>query len=555
MKFLPENMDNKNLMILNTYYDRGTWGNPDDVLDIVYKDIDTKKKYVYTSINPIVEVYIVKPEYREKVKMIEESLPSSWCYPIRVHYKTMYAEIGKELGMSKEQAKFSQYAYHIPEDIETYYQMQFKLEYPAEAPKELSVGFLDIETDIISITGFPEHGEVPINAVSYLDYERMQMYTFIYLKDDIPVLKPSDPKYEYYENLRAKFKNMTDEFVDNLKPFKEMLNEEYDEIYGKINYNLLCFDDEEKMIITLFNVLRASQNDYIMIWNQGFDNNYLIDRPRALGMDVESLFVDPLFLQHPKFQSGELQRKVYFKEDKNPVAHKRRHVSVTYSLFTFVCQMISYAGIRANRGKLPSLKLNAIGKAEFGDEKVDYSEYGNFRYFPYIDFKKFIQYNIKDVLLQSGIHSVTHDIDAIYQIFSNDMVKLNQCFTSTAVVANSFREFVFTHLDLVLGPNRNKLFNNEDSYVYQYNYDDDDVTDEDDDDDDTEEESGSGKKKKKKFTGAFVMHPKHMTESGTVINGELCKYVHVCVIDFDITAELTIREAQDKPNLKRGRTR
>lgn len=546
MKFLPENMDGKNLMILNTYYDRGNWGKPDDVLDIIYKDIDTKRKYVYTAVNPIVEIYIVKPEYRNRVTMIEESLRKDWCYPIRVHFKSMYEEIGKELGISWKEAKFSPYAYGIPEDVETYYQMQFKLEYHTDAEKELSIGFLDIETDIISITGFPENGIVPINCVSYLDYERKQMYVFVYLKDDIPDIKPSNPKYEYYQHLKEKHNQMAEEFARNLKPFKDALNEEYDDIYGKINYNILCFDDERKMLTALFDVLRASQNDYVMIWNQGFDNGYLIDRPRELGMDVEALFVDPLFLQHPKFQSGELKRKVFFKEDRNPKAHKRRHVSNTYSLFTFVCQMISYAGIRSNRGKLPSLRLNDIGKIEFKDTKVDYSEYGNIRYFPYMNFKLFIKYNIKDVLLQSGVHSVTRDIDAIYQIYSEDCVKLNQCFTSTAVSENSLREFLFTHLDLVLGPNRNKLFNNDDSFVYSYTYDEeDDDEDFEDDEEETSSEEGS-KKKKEKFTGAFVMHPKHMTESGTYINGELCKYVHVCVIDFDITSELTW-EAQNKP--------
>ena len=59
-------------------------------------------------------------------------------------------------------------------------------------------------------------------------------------------------------------------------------------------------------------------------------------------------------------------------------------------------QMVHYAGVRSGKGKLPSNKLNAIAQKELKDEKLDYSEYGEIRMFPYMDWWKFIKYNIKD---------------------------------------------------------------------------------------------------------------------------------------------------------------
>ena len=66
MKFLPRALDESKLMILRTYYDSGTndFKTPDDVLDIVYKDIDTGKIYIETLNNPKIEIYVVKPQYR-----------------------------------------------------------------------------------------------------------------------------------------------------------------------------------------------------------------------------------------------------------------------------------------------------------------------------------------------------------------------------------------------------------------------------------------------------------------------------------------------------------
>ena len=51
------------VMLLNILYFNERNYNEDDVLSIVYKDIDTGEKYVENIVKPEIEIYIDKEEY------------------------------------------------------------------------------------------------------------------------------------------------------------------------------------------------------------------------------------------------------------------------------------------------------------------------------------------------------------------------------------------------------------------------------------------------------------------------------------------------------------
>ena len=544
MKFLSPNMDSKNLMILNTYYDRGGYDMNigDDVLDIIYKDIDTGKKYVETIKNPDIEIWIVKPEFRtySHIKDFEEI---DRCIPVKIKYKSRYKALAKILKVPYEQVKFSPYIYQADMDICHFYMMQFSLEYGNTSDKTLSIGFLDIENDIINVTGFPEPGEAPINAVSYMDVNNMQMYTLILTTDNLPIVPETHPKYRYYETLRQRFRTNVNAVETDLDGIVTELNETYDEIYGKINYQLITFDNEINLIVALFQIINACDNDYIGIWNSPYDMQNLIERPRALGYDPNTLICQPEFGR----------RRVYFHEDTNAMVHKRKHLCNTYTKYTVVDQMVIYAGIRSGRGKLPSVKLNAIARNELGDEKLDYSEYGNIRMFPYHDFRKFIIYNIKDVLLQFGINKKTSDMDSFYTSVYMDCVSPPEVNTSTTIISNSLRLYAFKNENSVMGSNRAKLYKN--NVQPEELVDPDDVPDDNEEDieelgDDIDESNdeeledvagvineSTDPKKRDKFKGAFVMSPVHMSPSGFNIMATPAKYIHDNVIDEDIESE------------------
>lgn len=550
MKFLEDMFDGMDLMPLNIYYNKGTFESKnDDYIDIIFKDMITGKQYVKTIDNPDIEIWITKPEFRN-YNYIKNFIDKDKCNCVKMKYKTRFLTIAKLLKCPVEEAKYSPYIFQADMKLEHFYLMQFIMEYHNEKMKKVSIGYLDIENDIFQVNRFPEPGEAPINAVTFIDGDRRQVYTLVLKKDNIPFTNEDNPKHKVYEDMRTKFWEMFEEFekhipefIDNLKHGDE---EEagYDEIYGEFNYNILIIEKEIDFITLLFKIIRASANDYVYIWNSPYDMQNIIERIKYLGADPFLVMGDPAF-------KGK-QREVKFIEDTNAMAHKRKHVCETFTMQTFIDQMVVYAGIRSARGKIPSLKLNAIAKKELKDTKLDYSEEGDMKYFPYTNFKKFVKYNIKDVLLQYGINTKVKDSTTMYMNMYSSAVLPNEIFTSTTILANSIRMFVFDlRKGYLMGSNKNKLFKNggfdykkiladlanEDLTEDQQQSTDDDYDLPNDESDDEEEEEDNDKKKKDKFQGAFVMNPPHMSPTGFKLFGKPSQYIHENAIDMDITSE------------------
>lgn len=508
MKFLSQTLDNSHLMLLNTYYNSGSddYSTPDDTLDIIYKDMDTGKKYVETIKNPLIEIYILKPEFRTydvDSGYMPNFMEIDKCMKMTVPYKQRFSHIAKQLGCDPKEAKYSPYIFQADMEIEHFYMMQFFIEYGNELPKKLSLGFSDIESDIINFDSFAEPGEAPPNAISYFDESTKNMYTLVCIQDNVPHLDPSHKKYERYEKLRTRFTEQTEYFINHINEFVEECNKDFDESYGHIDYHILVFEDELSMLQAYWDIVDKCDNDFMFFWNAPYDMSNLIERPRKLGHDPNTMISSKEFGK----------REISWHEDKNANVHKRKHIFNTYTRCTVMDQMVNYAGVRSGRGKLPSVKLNAIAKDELKDSKLDYSEYGNIRMFPYYDFWKFIKYNIKDVLLQAGIERKTHDADAIYATIYIDCVRVSEIFTSTVVVGNSLRLFAFIEKNNVMGSNKNKL--------YKVAKTPEQIKEE----------------KKNKFAGAFVMNPAHCSPTGFILLGQLNKYIHDHVIDEDITSE------------------
>lgn len=535
MKFLEDSFNNKNIMPLNIYYNSGGYNNS-DVIDIIFKDMDTNKKYVHTIENPKIEVWITKKEYRN-YNYIKNFFEKSKCYPLLVSYKYRYQEVAKHLGITPDEAKCHPYIFQIDMQIEHFYLINFIIEYKTDKVKKLSIGYLDIENDIIQVDRFPEPGEAPINAVTFIDENTLNVYTLVLIKDNLPYVDETHPNYNKIENMRKSYYEQTDYFMSHIEEFKNQCHEMFDDSYGVLNYNILMFDKEAELIKILFQIIKASDNDYIEIWNSPYDMQNLIERPKQLGLDTDEIITDKSF--------GE--RHVYFKEDPNHNVHKRKHICNTYTMPTFVDQMVIYAGIRSGRGKLPSVKLNYIAQKELKDEKLDYSESGNIKQFYYDDFWKYILYNIKDVLLQYGVNKKTKDSASAYTTIYSNAVLPHEIFTSTTILANSIRMFAFLYKDgYLMGVNKNKILPPNDinkmleKILGSFKIIDENISEdyeepdfiEIDYEDDEEEEF-----KEEKFEGAHVQNPQYMTSTGYELMGTSAKYIHDFVIDEDIRAE------------------
>lgn len=539
MKFLDGVGPNQEVLPLNYLYFNERNFNADDVLTIIYKDVASGETKVQNIIKPEIEVWIVKPEYREAVRFNRTWVKKEYLEPHKVRYRNRYRQIAKILGLQDEDidlAKTSPFVLFSNLDIRNYYALQFIHEYNVPDSFNLNIGLFDIENDIIDIDHFPQPGECPISLIAFIDVSNETVYQFI--------LEPQNHSHtinpatgDYYD-----YRDQVQHLKEHVKEYVQELHEMFDESYGVLEYHILFLKSEEEMISKFFKLLDVLNIDFAEAWNAAYDMSNLTSRPDKILSDPIQLICSDKFLA----------KECLFVEDKNPLFHKRKHTCQIAHPTVFIDQMVIYAGLRSAMGKIPSLKLNVIAQKEIGDTKLDYSEEGSIKELPYENFWKYCLYSIKDTLLQLGIHRKTDDISSVYSRMLEDGLLANEVFTSTIQLTNSLSTFLLEH-DYIPGNNFNK-FNDEQKLkqqVFFYGSGNDIASDENDammnamvdpDDlvdtsDDEEEEDDSSSKKKKKFSGAMVQDPNRMLPTGFKINGRLNSRIHNNVGDMDITSE------------------
>lgn len=539
MKFLDGVGPNQEVLPLNYLYFNERNFNADDVLTIIYKDVASGETKVQNIIKPEIEVWIVKPEYREAVRFNRTWVKKEYLEPHKVRYRNRYRQIAKILGLQDEDidlAKTSPFVLFSNLDIRNYYALQFIHEYNVPDSFNLNIGLFDIENDIIDIDHFPQPGECPISLIAFIDVSNDSVYQFI--------LEPQNHSHtinpatgDYYD-----YRDQVQHLKEHVKEYVQELHEMFDESYGVLDYHILFLKSEEEMISKFFKLLDVLNIDFAEAWNAAYDMSNLTSRPDKILSDPIQLICSDRFLA----------KECLFVEDKNPLFHKRKHTCQIAHPTVFIDQMVIYAGLRSAMGKIPSLKLNVIAQKEIGDTKLDYSEEGSIKELPYENFWKYCLYSIKDTLLQLGIHRKTDDISSVYSRMLEDGLLANEVFTSTIQLTNSLSTFLLEH-DYIPGNNFNK-FNDEQKLKQQaffYGSNNDIASDENDammnamvdpDDlvdvvDDEEEEDDSSSKKKKKFSGAMVQDPNRMLPTGFKINGRLNSRIHNNVGDMDITSE------------------
>lgn len=494
MKFLG-NIKKEDYIPIDFIYTRANKANNyTDCMYIVYKNIKTGEKLLKEIEKPQYEFYMTKPEYRcfdtNKHFMHKDMLDKITC-----RYTDVTNRLAKEAGpmyenyvrKCREEGRYRDTslihtkcvnAFCSNYDIESWYRVQYFLEYGCDNPKPITKQFLDIEVDSINIEGFPQPGSCPINAVTLIDQESMTSYTFLLENDKNPQIE---------------------EFKNNLSEFRKDLAESFDDVYGKIDYKFLFYKewDELTLIKDVFKLINTLKRDFLLVWNISFDIPFIIERIKRLGGDPEEIMC------HKDFK----HKKLYFKKDTEnfDIANKGDYLDIA-SYTVYMCQMISYAGKRKGK-ELKSHNLNSVGKIEIGDEKIDYSEEADIKTFPYVNYTKFVKYNIKDVLLQLAIDVKTEDIDTLYERAYYNGVNYKKIFKQTQFLLG--RVFIeFYKQGFILG-------NNVNTYIEKS------IKKKDDDD---------------KFAGAVVADPKLNECMGVKLLGKRSARVFKLVIDLDFSS-------------------
>lgn len=513
-----EDLHGRRLMLTDVIYQKESkitgWH---DYINMVYRDLLTGEKHLYTIRDPKYIIYEVKEEFRT-FRKARHYLPVEQCDPIEICYKDRFKVIAELAGgpwkqklynarTNAEKKELYKYPYVLGADIpiETYYRVQWDKELGNDDKKVPTVIYLDIEVDQLGWDGggIARSGECPIDAISIVDPTSMTVSQFLYHTKDNPQI---------------------DDFIENRQEeVQQKFHEMFDDSYGVFDYRIYMFEDELEMLQQCFRLIHTLKRDFCLIWSgMGFDIPYLMERIYKLGTKAEDVMC------HSDFPTTTM----YLFEDTTAYDFDKKRDYFDISSYThYLDQMIMYASLRKSQGALRRVNLNSIGKAELGDTKLDYTDVGNFLRFSREDYMRYVLYNVKDTLLQYGIDNKCHDSLSYY----------NSCYASycsykdglkQTVSLRAFFYYEFMEDGYILGHNVNfggkgKV---ETPKAAPLNDEEDDGWDfgEDDDDD--------------SFEGAINGDPELNSETGLELFGRRSKYLYGACMDFDFSAGMIMAQ-------------
>ena len=464
--FIKGYIDNSNITIINAIYmrphkmDNGKYTK--GTMCIIYRDLNTGKKYLEEIEDPDYTFYMTKEGIipAKKALFIEKDKVN----PITVKYRNIDREIAKLTG-NEDFYRENLYSgnrganRHLHSDcvnvfksdvnIEDYYRALFDNTYK-NTPYEPTKAYFDIETDNIDISGVPEPGECPVNALTYIDVEHKYIYTLL-LRN---IENPQIPEFEDYMNNGNGYNDLK-EFIKSRVGGDKGIDK-----YKMIDfrYKMIFYDEEIKLIADFFKVVNISKPDFVMAWNARFDIPYLEARIRVLGYDPLEIMC------HKDF--SEKYYMYYIDQNRTKPIPKRGDYCVMSSYSVWYDQMILFAARRsAKAGAYKNWKLDYIGTATTGIGKLDYSHITRkISELPYKDYKTFVFYNVMDTIVQYCIESKVNDIGYFFNKALMNNTRYNKTHNQTIYLVNRAAK-VFDSKDLVIGNNKN-IFNQEPTDKY-----------------------------------------------------------------------------------------
>ena len=450
-----------NLTILNTIYHKSrkvgeTW--TDDAITLIAKDLDNDKKVIKTIDRPKYEFYVVDdPDYQLE-GYYHSTLPKNILRLVECDYKSVDVAVAEELDMKsqfydnirmgiRDQNKKMHIDPRIMRstmNISDFYRYKFRCMYKNE-PYPLHKGYLDIEADAAKAVGeFPESGEVPINAVTFIDHWNWQSYTF--LLEDV-----NNPQYykfkEEYET--------TDMSIRIWEKIKEAFggNESKIEKYklNNLDFKILFYEDEITMLRDLFTVINNSGIDFLMAWNMKFDIPYIIDRIKKLGYNPADIIC------HPAFKYKECS---YFIDENNrDMYHLRTDHATISAPFVYLDQLLMFCGRRKSTiTAFPNFKLDTIANLCAGMHKLDYSHITrSLPQLPMLAYDVFAIYNIVDVIAQIVIEESEGDINYVFAMALETNTRYSKIYKPSITEYNTAIYYYEKNYGLICGNNKNQI--------------------------------------------------------------------------------------------------
>lgn len=426
-----------------------------DNLSIIYKDCDTGLKYIEEIEDPDYEYYMIHEDKRANYNRLFVS--KNDVDKISVPFRDLEKDIAKRLGKldffyenirnnnRSENRKLHMHPdlFNSDTNIEDHYRFRFDKLYKNE-PFMISKSYFDIEVDSINMEGdFPQLGECPINAITIINQEQQQVFTFL-------LKTKSNPQIIDFENS-----------VKNGSIFKEIESFVIDAVGGQemaeyyninFKYNFLFYEEENEILLIkdLFNLINNIKPDFVLAWNMAFDIPYILNRIINLGYDPKDIMC------HPDFKN-KIADYYIDERNKNEFA-ERGDFALISSYSVFLDQMIQFASRRKGQTQVISFSLDFIGELVAKVKKLDYKNITtNISKLPYVDYKTFVFYNIMDTVVQYCIEKKTTDIDFVFNKSLINNTRYPKLHRQTVYLSNrACKDFYYTDEGYIIGNNANK---------------------------------------------------------------------------------------------------
>lgn len=456
IKGYPKGSD---ITILNTSYTRKKKGNEneepeDDYLFILFKNNTTGEKDYCVKYRPSYTYYMTKD--KQKLSHHYMFIEEEKLDPYTCKYADLLLNIATEnnlkdtfydnirTGNFKANSKLQtlNHVFYSDVDVEDYYRALFAERYKNE-PCKLNKAYLDIEVDGRNRMGeFPESGECPINAISFLNDSNNTSYQFIFEDKTAPNYNMIQ-EYKKYIGSQKGINELKQFITNTVGGYKKANKYEID----KLQYKFLFYEDEITMIYDMFQLMKELSPDILLIWNMAFDLSYIRDRIVKLGYNPLDFICDDRI--EPKFFRFYVDER-----NKNEFAERGDYVAVS-SYTVWLDQMIQFASRRKGRGQYVSFKLDDIGKEIAGVRKLDYSSITtDIMQLPYLNFQIFSWYNVMDTIVQKCIENKTQDVEYVTTKSLINNTRLSKAHRQSVYLANRFRK-EFKEKGFIMGNNVN----------------------------------------------------------------------------------------------------
>ena len=287
---------------------------------------------------------------------------------------------------------------------------------------------------------FPELGECPINAVTYIDLAKNTSYTFLLRNPDNPLIQ------EFENSLGSDLFKELREFI-----FDKVGGEKKAHKYGidKLDFQMIFYDDELKMLHDLFILINQNEPDFLLAWNMAFDIPYIIAR-------LEEYYGCPAkdIMCH---NEAPIKVARYYIDERNKNDNAERGDFCTLASKTiYLDQMIHFMSRRKGTN-FDNAKLDYIGEEVVNVKKLDYSHITtDLSKLPYLDYKTFVFYNIMDVIVQVCIEAKVGDIDYIFAKAISTNTRYHKVHRQTVFIVNRATNS-FYNGGFIIGNNANRF--------------------------------------------------------------------------------------------------